>query len=95
MITGAAGTSAAAGSAVRGEALQRTSNQTRQAACEQRAESAAGVGQAEQDEQIADRDVDGRLIWDYPTDAGHSEAPESSQPADPQQQTGRHLDLTG
>ncbi len=92
MIASAAGTSAAAGSAIRGEALQRAANGTRQADFETRAENAASVGQAEQDEQIADRDIDGRPMWEYPAEAGDSEAP---QPADPEQQTGRHLDLTG
>lgn len=95
MIAGVVGMSAAAGNAVRREALQKAVGHMRQADSERRAATAAGVGQAEQDEQIADREVDGRLMWQHP--AAPDSAVDSDPPnsADPEQQTGRHLDVSG
>jgi hypothetical protein len=86
-------------------AQQETANQARQTQAEQRAERASGVEQTEQHEQAADRDADGRRLWENvepeednadqtaaPEDAPASDPPESK---DPTGQTGAHLDLKG
>ncbi len=65
-----------------------------------KAEAAAGVGQADGDDhQTAQRDADGRRLWEFPQgqakqDAGREESPRS-QGQDPTGQSGGMLDLSG
>jgi hypothetical protein len=67
---------------------------------EQKAELAAGVGQADgENHQTAERDADGRRLWEFPRrkgeqDAGH-DAPRDPQGCDPTGQSGSMLDLSG
>ena len=67
---------------------------------EQKAEMAAGIGQADGDNhQTSERDADGRRLWEFPQrhgeqDAGHEE-PLHPQGQDPTGQSGNLLDLSG
>ncbi len=66
---------------------------------QQKAESAAGIGQTDEDQQAAERDADGRLPWRAPATAENAESEDSAvrrpQPQDPSGQSGSLLDLTG
>jgi hypothetical protein len=66
------------------------------------AESAAGVGETDgQDHQAAERDADGRRLWEAPPEKGeqNAETPPASgsahQSRDASGQSGNKLDLTG
>ncbi|MGO9110985.1 MAG: hypothetical protein ACLP9L_17320 [Thermoguttaceae bacterium] len=67
---------------------------------EQKAETAAGIGEADGDNhQTAERDADGRRLWEFPQRQGEQDAgsegarrPESQ---DPTGQRGSMLDLSG
>lgn len=82
---------------------QETSSQLRQTQMLDKAESASGVGQTEQDEGATDRDADGRRLWEHrpsPSEepaAEHDQAAEDAirQSKDPSGMTGRQLDLQG
>ena len=82
---------------------QETASQLRQTQMNDKAESAAGVGQTEQDEGATDRDADGRRLWErgpsQPEEpaAEHDQAAEDAnrQSKDPSGLTGRQLDLRG
>jgi hypothetical protein len=99
----AAGTSLAQ---TKGSDIQRgqqdSSVQQRRVFGEVRADSAAGIGETDgQDHQTADRDADGRRIWEKPTKAqaggaAADDAAEIAQPSkDPNGQSGGQLDLSG
>ena len=66
----------------------------------QKAEMAAGIGQADGDNhETAQRDADGRRLWEFPErqggqDAVHEE-PRRPQGQDPTGQSGTKLDLSG
>lgn len=66
-----------------------------------KAEQAAGIGQTESDEGPAERDADGRRLWEgntTPTEKGEQppiEAEPPRQAKDPTGQSGSSLDLTG
>ena len=73
-----------------------TSGQQRQVDNDKNAEKAAGIGQAEQDQQTSDRDADGRRIWEVDatnetTEAEATDLPVAPRPSDG---TGTTLDLT-
>ncbi len=85
---------------------QATSDQARQVQSDRHAESAAGIGQTEQDEQASDRDADGRRPWEVggkrggtlgsQDDSREGPTPESTPLSkDPTGQTGNQLDLSG
>ncbi|MHB9078024.1 MAG: hypothetical protein ACYC3X_11075 [Pirellulaceae bacterium] len=82
---------------------QETSNQLRQTQMLDKAESASGVGQTEQDEGATDRDADGRRLWERSGSPSEEPAAEFDQAAedalrsskDPSGMTGRQLDLQG
>jgi hypothetical protein len=66
----------------------------------EKAEMAAGVGQADGDNhQTAERDADGRRLWEFPQrpaeDESQGDAPHRAPPADPSGQSGNTLDLSG
>lgn len=79
-------------------AQQAAGNQERRVRQEQRAENAAGIGQADGDDHQSDeRDADGRLPWEFrqaEPDAG-SPAPQAPQSKDASGQCGNLLDLSG
>ena len=79
-------------------AQQATGSQERRVRNEQRAESAAGIGEADGDDHQTDqRDADGRRPWEPPKPS--SPQPQPSAPAplskDASGQSGNLIDLTG
>ena len=84
-------------------AKQDASDQQRRVATDKKAESAAGIGQTEEDQQASERDADGRRLWEEP--AGKQDAtPESQdestdsgprQSKDTTGQSGTQLDISG
>jgi hypothetical protein len=68
---------------------------------DQKAESAAGIGETDgEDHEAADRDADGRRPWEAPPDSqsapsADQDAASSSRPQDPSGESGNLLDLTG
>ncbi|HEV3340849.1 MAG TPA: hypothetical protein VG125_10850 [Pirellulales bacterium] len=71
----------------------------RQAEGDRKAENAAGIGTAESDEGVGERDADGRRLWERPP---KRKDPTDEEPAaadgqlkDPTGQSGSLLDLTG
>jgi hypothetical protein len=81
---------------------KQASDQARQASSEEKAESASGVGETEQDEQASDRDADGRRLWEGAGDEqpatdhdGSSRVPDDRQSKDPTGTSGGNLDLSG
>ncbi len=81
-------------------AQQESKSRQLQAQTEQSADEAAGVGQTDgENHETADRDADGRRLWEIPQRKGpeDSVAAESHSPAvpDPSGQCGGLLDLTG
>jgi hypothetical protein len=86
------------------ERLQKDSlAQNRQVEANQKAERAAGIGQTEQDQESAERDADGRRLWEAPLDPAKAKTAEESaeaasaarQSKDATGQSGTQLDLTG
>jgi hypothetical protein len=80
-------------------AQQDSNSQTLRAQSELKAELAAGVGQADGDNhETADRDADGRRLWEFPQREGAQDADEDpGRPhgRDPSGQSGGTLDLCG
>ena len=67
---------------------------------QQKAEMAAGIGQADGDNhQAAERDADGRRLWEFPQPPGQPDAdceePRRPPDQDPTGQSGNVLDLSG
>jgi hypothetical protein len=71
----------------------------RRAEGQQKAESAAGIGQTDEDQQTGERDADGRLPWQVPArpDDGTDEDSAAGRPQanDPDGHSGSLLDLMG
>jgi hypothetical protein len=84
-------------------AAQDSAGQSRQASNEAKAENAAGIGQTDGEEHAAaERDADGRRLWEKPPGkkdpAGAPPAPAAVPPPlskDASGQSGNQLDLTG
>jgi hypothetical protein len=81
-------------------AQQETNARELRVQSDQKAELAAGVGQADGDDhQTADRDADGRQFWRLRNGQGQQEAagvpPQESRSIDPTGQSGNMLDLSG
>lgn len=76
---------------------QDTANQSRQVAGDQSAESAQGIGEAEQDEQTHERDADGRRLWEKPPKKGKHQQSGKDSPTsrDATGNRGNQLDLSG
>lgn len=79
-----------------------TADAARQTEAEARAESAAGIGQTEEESQAGDRDADGRRLWERPPKKNAEEeqastlSPQPTAPAkDPSGLSGGTLDITG
>jgi hypothetical protein len=67
---------------------------------EEKAESAAGIGEADGDNhETSERDADGRRLWEFPRRQGEqdvvSDAPDRGKSLDPTGQSGNTLDLSG
>ena len=81
-------------------ARQDVDRQVRAAQSQEKAESAAGVGETEQDQEASDRDADGRRLWEDPAAAsrkadGEQASAEETQSKDPTGNRGLNLDLSG
>jgi len=74
--------------------------QNRQVDSNQRADSAAGIGHTEQDQESSERDADGRRLWEENAKRGKQQEGENAdgsarQSKDATGQSGTKLDLTG
>jgi len=83
-------------------AQQDTGSQQRRVNSDQKAENAAGIGETDgEDHETAERDADGRRLWEEPAKAAGDKpetetAPNSQrQSKDSTGQSGNLLDLTG
>ncbi len=82
-------------------AEQDVANQQRNVRSEQKAESAAGIGEADgEDHETEDRDADGRRLWEEAPAAksdksGGSDSDDEARSKDVSGQSGNLLDLTG
>jgi len=79
-------------------AQQDSSAQQRRVRSEQKAESAAGIGETNgEDHEAAERDADGRRPWEAPSDKPQAEQPVADPPVskDASGQSGNLLDLSG
>jgi len=78
-----------------------SSDSQRQVENDTKAEKAAGIGQTESDEGPAERDADGRKLWEGDMPAGKEKEQSTIEPEPPRQmkdptgQSGSSLDLTG
>jgi hypothetical protein len=80
------------------KAQRDTTDQSRAAQAAEKAASAAGIGQTEEDSEASERDADGRRPWEMP--AGEGAGPPASDPKpslskDPSGARGNLLDLLG
>jgi hypothetical protein len=98
VVGGAAGSPLAQG---KGSELQRSQHETaaqqRQVQSQLKAEAAAGIGATDGDDnQVTDRDADGRRSWDSPPAPSdtHEAAKPTSVPQTPSGPSGNQLDLT-
>ena len=76
--------------------------QARHVQSEKKAENAAGIGETDgEDHETADRDADGRLLWENNAESpgenarGHTAASDDRQSKDLSGQRGNLLDLSG
>ncbi|MHC4406112.1 MAG: hypothetical protein ACYTG0_41270 [Planctomycetota bacterium] len=84
-------------------AQKEVGDQNRRVQVDQKAESAAGIGEADgEDHETAERDADGRRLWEKTTsEKADDETPDDSQTPDDRSskdttgQSGNLLDLTG
>ena len=83
-------------------AQQDAANQARRTAADKKAENAAGIGEADgEDHETADRDADGRRLWEAQPEAASDDAPaqegrsERAPAKDASGQRGNLLDLSG
>jgi hypothetical protein len=81
---------------------QDSAAQQRRVQTDQKAESAAGIGEADgEDHQTGERDADGRRLWEEtpggsgPGDSAGEQADDQSHEKDPSGQSGSLLDLSG
>ncbi len=83
------------------KAQRQTADQTREAQAAQAAEAASGIGETEEDSQAAERDADGRRLWEsaqntQPQEESPDETAHTGQLAkDPMGEAGGTLDLLG
>jgi hypothetical protein len=86
-------------------AEQQSANQARRVQADQQADNAAGIGEADgEDHETAERDADGRRLWEQPPQGQASKAEQSEPDGSPGEcprsrdstgQSGNLLDLTG
>jgi len=101
IITSAAGAPISQTAGGETERTKDSLNQGRQVDAKQKAESAAGIGQTEQDQQSSERDADGRRPWEVhektKKEAAEAAAADTAirHGRDATGQSGTKLDLTG
>jgi hypothetical protein len=101
IVASAAGTALAQAKAEVERTNVEVGAQQRQVFNDQKAESAAGIGETDgQDHEAAERDADGRRFWEAPPDGKKEPAKENPEPIPPQSrdatgQAGNLLDLSG
>ncbi len=101
VAAGASGTTLAqAKGADLDRAQQESASHQRRIEAEQRAENAAGIGQADgEDHESSERDADGRRPWEIGgrtrSPDAHADEPPTRLGKDPTGQAGTLLDLTG
>jgi hypothetical protein len=101
IVASAAGTALAQSKAEVERTNVEVGAQQRQVRNEQKAESAAGIGETDgQDHETAERDADGRRLWEAPADRKRKSeadavAPTAVQSRDATGQAGNLLDLSG
>lgn len=99
IVASAAGTSLAQIKGSEPTQAQQTSNQQREAQSELLAAKAAGIGETAEDQPIADRDADGRRLWEEDPQTKKSpsgnDAPLPDAVKDPTGQRGNQIDLAG
>ena len=86
-------------------AEQESASQARRVQADQQADSAAGIGEADgEDHETAERDADGRRLWEGPPQGQAAEAEQADPDRSPDEhprsrdstgQRGNLLDLTG
>ena len=84
-------------------AQQDATSQQRRVQADQKAENAAGIGEADgEDHETTERDADGRRLWEAPSQEKESDAseegsrsPDDRRSKDTTGQSGNLLDLTG
>jgi hypothetical protein len=81
--------------------VREATDEARETEAARAAEAASGIGQTEEDSQAAERDADGRRLWERsakpPAGEAKPEAPADSQPLakDPSGEAGGAVDLLG
>jgi hypothetical protein len=77
-------------------AQQEVAARQRQSYYSEKADAAAGVGETDgEDHETAERDADGRLLWEPPDESTPAEKHVPPKSKDPTGQSGSFLDLTG
>ena len=99
MASGLAGAAQSRGSEPE-RSQQDDSVQQRKVQSDQKAESASGVGETAKDQETAERDADGRRLWEPPTtdEANEDGEPDSADSVQSKAATGdrgANLDLSG
>ena len=80
---------------------QETSSQQRQVNSDKKAEAAAGIGETDgEDHETADRDADGRRLWELPPEGEEGTADAQAEDNSPKSkdtsgESGNKLDLSG
>jgi len=102
IVTSAAGAPLSQTAGSETERVQKDAlHQQRQTDSSQQAETAAGIGQTDEDQQSSERDADGRRLWESPGKPQKPAAKEETtatvarQSKDASGQSGTQLDLTG
>jgi hypothetical protein len=101
IVASAAGTSLAQAKAEVERTNVEVGAQQRQVFNAQKAESAAGIGETDgQDHETAERDADGRRLWEAPAKGNKNAPTENPEPPAAQSrdatgQAGNYLDLSG
>ena len=80
-------------------AKQESSDRAREVQADQKAESAGGIGETEQDEGASERDADGRRLWEQNSrveeESEESTDPDDKGSRDSTGEKGQQIDLTG
>ena len=101
IVGGLAGTALPQRAAEAEKAARETTDEARAAQSGERAESAAGIGQTEEDAQTSERDADGRRPWEIAAqekasqETAAEESPATKLSKDPTGESGGELDLVG
>lgn len=81
--------------------VEETAQQLRRDKSNESSEKAAGIGKTDEDQEVSDRDADGRRIWEIDEKAKHEEHEDEEEPQanrqsrDASGDSGNALDLSG